>query len=193
MGNTQTREARRTRLQTNMISTTKLIWIVALFAFDLLTAASRPCENPLTDDVDDIPKLIKNLPHNYKITLKYVNKMEHLHNHCWLHLMVPQFAKSLNNLLHKFPQTFDVSKNYSILNSLTRMINDLLECLTSDGHKYSIHSYKESEFSPEEFFNHFNNMIEKLFPWCSGMGSELLVRILLSDSPGHFAKCHMFK
>ncbi|XP_019374701.1 PREDICTED: kit ligand-like [Gavialis gangeticus] len=143
-----------------MTLTKNLIWIVTLFMLDLLTAAYRPCENSLTDDIDNIPELIKNLPRNYRITLKYVHKVEHIHNHCWLDLMVPKFVKSLNSLLHKFPKTSDASDNHSILNSLTRMINDLWECLTSDGYKDSIHSYQESEFSPEEFFKHFNNMIK---------------------------------
>ncbi|XP_019379355.1 PREDICTED: kit ligand-like [Gavialis gangeticus] len=143
-----------------MTPTKNLIWIVTFFTLDLLTAAYRLCENSLTDDVDNIPELIKNLPSDYRITLKYVHKVEHVHNHCWLHLMVPEFAKSLNNLLHKFPRTSDASDNHSILNSLTRMINDLLECLTSDRYKDSVHSYQESEFSPKEFFKHFNNMIK---------------------------------
>uniref|UniRef100_A0A7M4DXV7 Kit ligand n=1 Tax=Crocodylus porosus TaxID=8502 RepID=A0A7M4DXV7_CROPO len=136
-----------------MTSTKNLIWIITLFVLDLLTAAYRPCNNPLTDDVDNIPELIKNVPNNYRITFKYVNEMGYIHNHCWLHLMVPEFAKSLNNLLHKFPRTSGASNNHSILNSLTRMINDLLECLTSDEHK----NFKKR--NPEEF-NQLNNMIE---------------------------------
>ncbi|XP_019376220.1 PREDICTED: kit ligand-like [Gavialis gangeticus] len=147
-----------------MIPTKNWIWIITLFVLDPLTAAYRPCENPLTDDVDDIPELIKNLPNDYKITLKYVNEMGYIHKHCWLHLMVLEFAKSLNNLLHKFPRTSSASKNHSILNSLTRMVDKLLEYLTLDQQKnfkkQSDYSYAENEFSPKEFFKQLNNMIE---------------------------------
>ncbi|XP_019336463.1 kit ligand isoform X4 [Alligator mississippiensis] len=85
-------------------------------------------------------------------------------NHCWLYLMVPEFSKSLNNLLHKFSQISDVLSNHSIINNLTRIIYDLMECLALDKNKNfkqeSDHLYKEGKFIPEEFFRHFNNIIE---------------------------------
>ncbi|XP_019370386.1 PREDICTED: kit ligand isoform X1 [Gavialis gangeticus] len=144
-------------------------WIITCFYLQLLllnplVRAQRRCENPVTDDVNDIPKLVGNLPNDYRITLKYVEKMESLPNHCWLHLMVPEFSKSLNNLLHKFSQISEALSNHSIINNLTRIINDLIECLASDKNKNfkeeSDHLYKEDKFIPEEFFRHFNNIIE---------------------------------
>lgn len=54
-------------------------------------------------------------------------------NHCWLHLMVPELTNSLNNLLQKFKKISDMSdvlSNYSIINNLTRIINDIMACLS---------------------------------------------------------------
>uniref|UniRef100_A0A7M4FPF6 Kit ligand n=1 Tax=Crocodylus porosus TaxID=8502 RepID=A0A7M4FPF6_CROPO len=116
------------RRKTNMTPIENLTWIILLL-LNPLVRAHRLCENPATDDVNDIPKLIGNLPNDYRITLKYVEKMESLPNHCWLHLMVPEFSKSLNNLLHKFSQISEALSNHSIINSLARIINDLMECL----------------------------------------------------------------
>ncbi|XP_059582135.1 kit ligand isoform X2 [Alligator mississippiensis] len=144
-------------------------WIITCFYLQLLllsplVRAHSPCGNPVTDDVNDITILVGNLPNDYRITLKYVEKMESLPNHCWLYLMVPEFSKSLNNLLHKFSQISDVLSNHSIINNLTRIIYDLMECLALDKNKNfkqeSDHLYKEGKFIPEEFFRHFNNIIE---------------------------------
>lgn len=68
-------------------------------------------------------------------------------NHCWLRLMVPEFSKSLLNLLHKFsdiPDMSDVLSNYSIINNLTRIINDLMACLFFDKNKVIL--YRVSAF-----------------------------------------------
>lgn len=62
-------------------------------------------------------------------------------NHCWLHLMVPELSKSLNNLLNKFTEFTempDVLSNYSIINNLRRIINDLMACLSSTKYKVII-------------------------------------------------------
>uniref|UniRef100_A0A7M4FT02 Kit ligand n=1 Tax=Crocodylus porosus TaxID=8502 RepID=A0A7M4FT02_CROPO len=114
-----------------------LTWIILLL-LNPLVRAHRPCENPVTDDVNDIPKLIENLPNDYRITLKYIKKMESLPNHCWLHLMVPEFSKSLNNSLHKFSQISEALSNHSISNSLNSKIIVEFELntpvLTARGH-----------------------------------------------------------
>nr|XP_014424482.1 kit ligand isoform X3 [Pelodiscus sinensis] len=98
------------------------------------------------------------------ITLRYVQKMETLPNHCWLHLMVPEFLRSLHNLLQKFSDMSDVLSNYSIINNLTRIINDIILCLDSEKNKNFIkengHLYEEGRFIPEEFFRRFNSTIE---------------------------------
>ncbi|KFW96533.1 Kit ligand, partial [Phalacrocorax carbo] len=147
-------------------------WIITCFCLQLLllnplVKAQSSCGNPVTDDVNDIAKLVGNLPNDYMITLKYVPKTDSLPNHCWLHLMVPEFSRSLHNLLQKFSDISDMSdvlSNYSIINNLTRIINDLMACLAFDKNKDFVkengHLYEEGRFIPEEFFRHFNNTIE---------------------------------
>ncbi|XP_014818793.1 PREDICTED: kit ligand [Calidris pugnax] len=147
-------------------------WIITCFCLQLLllnplVKAQSSCGNPVTDDVNDIAKLVGNLPNDYMITLKYVPKMDSLPNHCWLHLMVPEFSRSLHNLLQKFSDISDMSdvlSNYSIINNLTRIINDLMACLAFDKNKDIVkengHLYKEDRFIPEDFFRHFNSTIE---------------------------------
>ncbi|XP_014424481.2 kit ligand isoform X3 [Pelodiscus sinensis] len=144
-------------------------WIITCFylqllLFNPLAKAQGPCGNPVTDDVNDITKLVGNLPNDYMITLRYVQKMETLPNHCWLHLMVPEFLRSLHNLLQKFSDMSDVLSNYSIINNLTRIINDIILCLDSEKNKNFIkengHLYEEGRFIPEEFFRRFNSTIE---------------------------------
>lgn len=122
----------------------------------------------MTDDVNDIAKLVGNLPNDYMITLKYVQKMDTLPDHCWLHLMIPELQRSLSNLLSKFTEFSDMSdviSNYSIINNLTRIINDLMACLSSNNKnknfsKQNVHLYEEGKFSPEDFFKHFSSAIE---------------------------------
>ncbi|NXR17933.1 SCF protein, partial [Cinclus mexicanus] len=151
---------------------TKQTWIITCFCLQLLllnplVKAQSSCGNPVTDDVNDIAKLVGNLPNDYMITLKHVPKMDSLPNHCWLHLMVPEFSRSLHNLLQKFsdiPDMSDVLSNYSIINNLTRIINDLMACLAFDKNKDFVkengHLYEEGHFIPEDFFRHFNSTIE---------------------------------
>ncbi|XP_010217465.1 PREDICTED: kit ligand [Tinamus guttatus] len=147
-------------------------WIITCFCLQLLllnplVKAQNSCGNPVTDDANDIAKLVGNLPNDYLITLKYVPKMDSLPIHCWLHLMVPEFSRSLHSLLQKFSDISDMSdvlSNYSIINNLTRIINDLMACLAFDKNKDFVrengHLYKEGHFIPEDFFSHFNSTIE---------------------------------
>ncbi|XP_054844231.1 kit ligand isoform X3 [Eublepharis macularius] len=58
-------------------------WIITCFYLQLLllnplVKAQSPCGNPVTDDVNYIEKLVGNLPNDYRITLKYVEKMDSL-------------------------------------------------------------------------------------------------------------------
>ncbi|XP_074868222.1 kit ligand isoform X3 [Carettochelys insculpta] len=117
-------------------------WIITCFYLQLLllsplARAQGRCGNPVTDDVNDITKLVGNLPNDYMIPLRYVRKMDTLPNHCWLHLMVPEFSNSLNNLLQKFSDMSDVLSNYSIINNLTRIILDIMSCLDSEKKRIS--------------------------------------------------------
>ncbi|XP_044311357.1 kit ligand isoform X1 [Varanus komodoensis] len=146
-------------------------WIITCFYLQLLllnplVKAQSRCGNPVTDDVNNIGKLVGNLPNDYMIPLKYVRKMDSLPNNCWLHLMVPELSKSLNNLLSKFNESSDmpnVLSNYSIINNLRRIINDLMACLSSTKYKsfrqHNDHLYEEGKFIPAEFFEHFYNII----------------------------------
>ncbi|KAF2974760.1 hypothetical protein EK904_001628, partial [Melospiza melodia maxima] len=197
-----------TQVHRSQLSGAFLTWIITCFCLQLLllnplVKAQSSCGNPVTDDVNDIAKLVRatlssapcrkaqqsgtlqrvarfmlapfcraasyvgNLPNDYMITLKYVPKMDSLPSHCWLHLMVPEFSISLHNLLQKFsdiPDMTDVLSNYSIINNLTRIINDLMACLAFDKNKDFVkengHLYEEGHFIPEDFFRHFNSTIE---------------------------------
>ncbi|XP_058046515.1 kit ligand [Ahaetulla prasina] len=147
-------------------------WIITCFYLQLLLLyplikAQSPCGNPVTDDVNEITVLVGNLPHDYMIALRYVQKTDTLPYHCWLHLMVPELLNSLNNLLNKFkefPDMSNVLSNYSIINKLRRIINDVMACLPSTTYNknYSQHDhlYEEGKFVPEEFFKHFYSIIE---------------------------------
>uniref|UniRef100_A0A8C3XIJ8 Kit ligand n=1 Tax=Chelydra serpentina TaxID=8475 RepID=A0A8C3XIJ8_CHESE len=145
-------------------------WIITCFYLQLLllnplVKAQSPCGNPVTDDVNDITKLVGNLPNDYRITLRHVRKMDTLPNHCWLHLMVPEFSKSLHNLLQKFSDMSDVLSNYSIINNLTRIINDIINLCNLKELLGDFVSWKKNEprsilFIPEEFFRRFNSTIE---------------------------------
>uniref|UniRef100_A0A8D0FCY4 Kit ligand n=1 Tax=Strix occidentalis caurina TaxID=311401 RepID=A0A8D0FCY4_STROC len=62
---------------------TSKTWIITCFCLQLLllnplVKAQSSCGNPVTDDVNDIAKLVGNLPNDYMITLKYVPKMDSL-------------------------------------------------------------------------------------------------------------------
>ncbi|NWY58631.1 SCF protein, partial [Chionis minor] len=147
-------------------------WIITCFCLQVLllnplVKAQSSCGNPVTDDVNDIAKLVGNLPNDYMITLKYVPKMDSLPSHCWLYLTVPEFSRSLHNLQQKFSDISDMSdvlSNYSIINNLTRILSDLMACLAFEKNKDFVkengHLYKEDRFFPEDFFRHFNSTIE---------------------------------
>ncbi|XP_074868238.1 kit ligand isoform X5 [Carettochelys insculpta] len=58
-------------------------WIITCFYLQLLllsplARAQGRCGNPVTDDVNDITKLVGNLPNDYMIPLRYVRKMDTL-------------------------------------------------------------------------------------------------------------------
>uniref|UniRef100_A0A8D2Q7V4 Kit ligand n=1 Tax=Varanus komodoensis TaxID=61221 RepID=A0A8D2Q7V4_VARKO len=61
----------------------KKTWIITCFYLQLLllnplVKAQSRCGNPVTDDVNNIGKLVGNLPNDYMIPLKYVRKMDSL-------------------------------------------------------------------------------------------------------------------
>ncbi|XP_061495587.1 kit ligand isoform X2 [Rhineura floridana] len=124
------------------------------------------------------------------ITLKYVRKMDTLPNHCWLHLMVPELSNSLNTLLHKFTEFSDMSdvlSNYSIISNLTRIISDIMACLSSHKYKnfrtYNDHLYEEGKFFPKEFFKHFYNTIDGYKIFAETPVQSDCVVLLATDPP----------
>ncbi|KAK9399760.1 kit ligand [Crotalus adamanteus] len=63
-------------------------WIITCFYLQLLLLypllkAQHPCGNPVTDDVNEIAVLVGNLPDDYMIALRYVQKTDTLPYHCW--------------------------------------------------------------------------------------------------------------
>ncbi|XP_072511637.1 kit ligand isoform X1 [Notamacropus eugenii] len=143
-------------------------WIITciylqLLLFNSLVRTKGICGNPVTDDVKEITTLVANLPSDYLIPLNYVPGMELLPNHCWLHLMVPELANSLNNLLYKFSKISSSLSNYSIIDKLIKIIDDLMGCLEEKNknfRKQNNNIYQEGSFYPEKFFSFFNKSID---------------------------------
>ncbi|XP_043824182.1 kit ligand isoform X4 [Dromiciops gliroides] len=143
-------------------------WIITciylqLLLFNPLVKTKGICGNPVTDDVKEITTLVANLPNDYMIPLNYVPGMELLPNHCWLHLMVPELANSLNNLLYKFSKISSSLSNYSIIDKLIKIIDDLMGCLEEKNknfRKQNNNIYEEGSFNPEKFFSFFNKSID---------------------------------
>uniref|UniRef100_I3MA54 Kit ligand n=1 Tax=Ictidomys tridecemlineatus TaxID=43179 RepID=I3MA54_ICTTR len=109
-------------------------WIITciylqLLLFNPLVKTKGICGNPVTDNVKDITKLVANLPKDYLITLNYVTGMDVLPSHCWLHEMVIQLSVSLTNLLDKFSNISEGLSNYSIIDKLGKIVDDLVECV----------------------------------------------------------------
>lgn len=117
----------------------------------------------MTDDVKDVRKLVANLPKDYMITLKYVPGMEVLPSHCWISEMVEQLSVSLTDLLEKFSAISEGLSNYSIINRLVTIVDDLLICMRKSSFKIVKKSLKSPEarkFTPAEFFRIFNRSID---------------------------------
>ncbi|XP_005374487.2 PREDICTED: kit ligand isoform X1 [Chinchilla lanigera] len=142
-------------------------WIITciylqLLLFNPLVKTKEICGNPVTDNVKDVTKLVANLPKDYLITLHYVTGMDVLPSHCWLRQMVMQLSVSLTNLLDKFSNISEGLSNYSIIDKLGKIVDDLVECMET-----SFKNVKESSkrpvprnFTPEEFFRIFNRSID---------------------------------
>ncbi|XP_047407093.1 kit ligand isoform X1 [Sciurus carolinensis] len=143
-------------------------WIITciylqLLLFNPLVKTKGICGNPVTDNVKDITKLVANLPKDYLITLNYVTGMDVLPSHCWLHEMVIQLSVSLTNLLDKFSNISEGLSNYSIIDKLGKIVDDLVECVEENSPKNVKESSKRPEprlFTPEEFFRIFNRSID---------------------------------
>ncbi|XP_041523420.1 kit ligand isoform X1 [Microtus oregoni] len=143
-------------------------WIITCIYLQLLllnplVKTKEICGNPVTDNVKDITKLVANLPNDYMITLNYVTGMDVLPSHCWLRDMVIQLSLSLTDLLDKFSNISEGLSNYSIIDKLTKIVDDLVECMEENAPKNVKESPKRPEprlFTPEEFFSIFNRSID---------------------------------
>uniref|UniRef100_A0A8C6QL06 Kit ligand n=1 Tax=Nannospalax galili TaxID=1026970 RepID=A0A8C6QL06_NANGA len=147
----------------------KKTWIITciylqLLLFNPLVKTKEICGNPVTDNVKDITKLVANLPNDYMITLNYVTGMDVLPSHCWLREMVIQLSVSLTNLLDKFSNISEGLSNYSIIDKLGKIVDDLVECVEENAPKNVMKEpLKRPEprlFTPEEFFSIFNRSID---------------------------------
>ncbi|XP_032974084.1 kit ligand isoform X2 [Rhinolophus ferrumequinum] len=143
-------------------------WIITciylqLLLFNPLVNTTGICMNRITDDVKDVTKLVANLPKDYKITLKYVPGMDSLPSHCWISEMVEQLSVSLTDLLDKFSNISEGLSNYSIIDKLVKIVDDLVECMEGrpfENVKKSSKSLESKLFTPEEFFRIFNRSID---------------------------------
>lgn len=117
----------------------------------------------MTDDVKDVTKLVANIPKDYKIMLNYVPEMDLLPSHCWLSEMVEQLSVSLTDLLDKFCNVPEGLSNYSIIDKLVKIVDDLVQC--TEEHPFgkvqkSSESLGPKLFTPEEFFGIFRRSID---------------------------------
>ncbi|XP_016054937.1 PREDICTED: kit ligand isoform X2 [Miniopterus natalensis] len=169
-------------------------WIITciylqLLLFNPLVKTTGICTNRVTDDVKDVTKLVANLPKDYRINLKYVPGMDILPSHCWISEMVEQLSVSLTDLLDKFSNISEGLSNYSIIDKLVKIVDDLVECM--EGHlfenvKKSSKSLVPELFTPEEFFRIFNRSIDafKNLEMVSSKTSECVVPSTLSPDNG---------
>ncbi|KAF6119322.1 KIT ligand [Phyllostomus discolor] len=176
-------------------------WIITCIYLQLLlfnppVRTTGICMNRVTDDVKDVTKLVANLPKDYKITLKYVPGMDILPSHCWISEMVEQLSVSLTDLLDKFSNISEGLSNYSIIDKLVKIVDDLVECM--EGHpfenvKKSSKSLEPKLFTPEEFFRIFNRSIDafKHLEMVSPKTSECVVTSTLS--PGEDSRVSVTK
>ncbi|XP_026962955.1 kit ligand isoform X4 [Sagmatias obliquidens] len=143
-------------------------WIITciylqLLLFNPLVKTQGICRNRVTDDVKDVTKLVANLPKDYKITLRYVPGMDVLPSHCWISEMVEQLSVSLTDLLDKFSNISEGLSNYSIIDKLVKIVDDLVECMEEHSFENVKKSSKSPEprlFTPEKFFGIFNKSID---------------------------------
>lgn len=56
-------------------------------------------------------------------------------SHCWLRNMVVQLSLSLTDLLDKFSNISEGLSNYSIIDKLVKIVDDLVECMEENAPK----------------------------------------------------------
>ncbi|KAM4748844.1 kit ligand [Rhinophrynus dorsalis] len=139
---------------------TKTWFITCIYLQLIFICLGSPCGNPVTDAINDIEKLVGNLPNDYIMTLKYVPLNQNLPKHCWLYVMVNEVSSRLPTLISKFSNS---SQNYLILNNLSWIFQGIRICIhlgdqTDFLDEYS--QYQEGQFSPQIFFSYVTRTIE---------------------------------
>ncbi|OWK16997.1 KITLG, partial [Cervus elaphus hippelaphus] len=84
-------------------------------------------------------------------------------SHCWISEMVEQLSVSLTDLLDKFSNISEGLSNYSIIDKLVKIVDDLVECMeehSSENVKKSSKNPEPRQFTPEKFFGIFNKSID---------------------------------
>ncbi|KAG8578155.1 hypothetical protein GDO81_010401 [Engystomops pustulosus] len=130
-------------------------WIITCIYLQLFFVCfGSPCTNPLTDAVNDIEKLVGNLPNDYIMRLKRVPAKDHLAKHCWLYVMVHELSNRLELLVYKFSTT---SQNYRILGDLSLIFREIRNCVHLNEQMEFVEEYldnvSDGEFVPRDFFN----------------------------------------
>ncbi|XP_037681168.1 kit ligand isoform X2 [Choloepus didactylus] len=168
-------------------------WIITciylqLLLFNPLVRTTGTCRSRVTDDVKDVTKLVANLPKDYMITLNYVPGMDVLPTHCWISVMVQQLTVSLTELLDKFSDISEGLSNYSIIDKLVKIVDDLVECMDEHSSKNVKKPPKNTErrqFTPEQFFQIFNRSIDAIKDFIvASETSECVLSSTLSPEKG---------
>ncbi|XP_063783727.1 kit ligand [Pseudophryne corroboree] len=136
-------------------------WIITCIYLQLLLICfGSPCSNPVTDAVNDIEKLVGNLPSDYIMRLKRVPVKDHLAKHCWFYVMLHEVSYRLEELLSKFSKT---SQNYHILDNLSLILREIRFCVKLNEQEEFVEEYLETipegHVNPSEFFKYVNNTI----------------------------------
>ncbi|XP_077327393.1 kit ligand [Lithobates pipiens] len=129
-------------------------WIVTCIYLQLLFICfGSPCKNPVTDAVNDIDKLVGNLPNDYIMHVKNISRSS-LSKHCWLYVMVYEMSVQLTELSSKLSNT---SQNYHTIYSLSLIFREIRTCIKSSNQQDFVQDYLENVskemLSPRIFFN----------------------------------------
>ncbi|XP_063301229.1 kit ligand [Pelobates fuscus] len=135
-------------------------WIITFIFLQIqFICFGSPCGNPVTDAVNDIEKLVGNLPKDYNMALRYVPVNENLPKHCWLYVMLYEVTIRLDDLSDKFSTS---SQNYLILNNLALIMQGIRDCVQLSEQMEFVEEYsrQEENFYPENFFRFVTKTIE---------------------------------
>ncbi|KAB1270112.1 Kit ligand [Camelus dromedarius] len=103
--------------------------------------------------------------------------------------MVAQLSVSLTDLLDKFSNISEGLSNYSIIDKLVKIVDDLVECMEEHSFENVKKSSKSPEprlFTPEKFFGIFNRSIDafKDLEMAASKTSECVISSTLSPEKG---------